>query len=77
MAVIQRAVEVTGVTAAPLVERPAVLTDNGSGYIGKVMQKYLKALDLRHLRARSHHPQTTGKLARLWRDRAGAPHAEG
>ncbi len=29
------------------------------------MQKYLKALELRHLRARAHHPQTTGKIERM------------
>ena len=77
MPVIQQAMEATGMICAPPVYRPALLTDNGSGYIGKVMHKYLKALELRHLRTRSHHPQTTGKLARLWRDRAGAAHGEG
>jgi hypothetical protein len=29
--------------------------------------KYLKALELRHLRTRSHHPQTTGKIERVQR----------
>jgi len=65
--VIQRAVEATGVITAPPVEKPALLTDNGSGYISKLMQGYLKALGLRHLRARSHHPQTTGKIERMHR----------
>ena len=32
--VIQQAVEATGVIAAPAVEKPALLTDNGSGYLG-------------------------------------------
>jgi len=65
--VIQRAMEATGMICAPPVYRPALLTDNGSGYIGKVMHKYLKALELRHLRTRSHHPQTTGKIERVQR----------
>jgi transposase InsO family protein len=65
--VIQRAMEATGMICAPPVHRPALLTDNGSGYIGKVMQKYLQALELRHLRTRSHHPQTTGKIERMQR----------
>jgi putative transposase len=65
--VIQRAVEATGVITAPPVEKPALLTDNGSGYISKLMQGYLKALGLRHVRARSHHPQTTGKIERMHR----------
>jgi transposase InsO family protein len=59
--------EATGMICAPPVYRPALLTDNGSGYIGKVMHKYLKALELRHLRTRSHHPQTTGKIERVQR----------
>jgi putative transposase len=65
--VIQHAVEATGVIAAPLVARPALLTDNGSGYIAQLMQQYLKTLGLRHLRARAHHPQTTGKIERMHR----------
>jgi putative transposase len=65
--VIQRAVEATGVITAPPVEKPALLTDNGSGYISKLMKGYLKALGLRHLRARSRHPQTTGKIERMHR----------
>ena len=36
-------------------------------YIGKVMRTYLKALEVRHLRTRSHHPQTTGKIERAQR----------
>jgi transposase InsO family protein len=65
--VIQQAVEATGVITAPPVQRPTLLTDNGSGYISKLMQGYLKALGLRHVRARAHHPQTTGKIERMHR----------
>jgi transposase InsO family protein len=73
--VIQAAVEATGLDQAPLVlgpepdleGRPALLTDNGSGYISKVMQQYLRTVGLRHLRARPHHPQTNGKIERMHR----------
>ena len=71
--VIQAAVEATGLAEAPPLlggdqsPRPALLTDNGSGYISGVMEDYLKTLGLRHLRARPHHPQTNGKIERMHR----------
>ncbi len=65
--VIQAAVEATGVEQAPPLEKPALLTDNGSGYISNLMEDFLRTLGLRHLRARSPHPQTTGKLERWHR----------
>lgn len=65
--VIQLAVEATGVIQAPRVARPALLTDNGSGYISKAMGEFLRTHGLRHVRARAHHPQTTGKIERCHR----------
>ena len=71
--VIQAAVEATGLDQAPpvlggdLSGRPALLTDNGSGYISGVMQEYLRTIGLKHLRARAHHPQTNGKIERMHR----------
>jgi putative transposase len=71
--VIQAAVEATGLAQAPPVlgapapRRPALLTDNGSGYISGVMEQYLRTLGLKHLRARAHHPQTNGKIERMHR----------
>jgi putative transposase len=65
--VIQQAVEATGVLRAPPLERPALLTDNGSGYISRAMADYLRWHELRHLRAGAHHPQTIGKIERWHR----------
>jgi putative transposase len=73
--VIQAAVEATGLPQAPVVlglepdleGRPALLTDNGSGYVSKVMRQYLQTVGLRHLRTRPHHPQTNGKIERMHR----------
>jgi putative transposase len=73
--VIQLAVEATGVIQAPSVAhsassgqaRPVLLTDNGSGYISGLMEEFLRVLELRHIRTRSHHPQTTGKMERCHR----------
>jgi transposase InsO family protein len=64
---IQQAVESTGVVQDPGLRRPALLTDNGSGYISRAMGDFLRAHGLRHLRARSHHPQTMGKIERWHR----------
>jgi putative transposase len=65
--VIQQAVEATGVISAPPIEKPALLTDNGSGYISWAMEEYLRFHGLKHLRARAHHPQTNGKIERWHR----------
>lgn len=65
--VIQLAVEATGLITTPQVGKPALLTDNGSGYISGMMADFLRAHGLRHIRARSHHPQTTGKMERCHR----------
>lgn len=44
-----------------------LLTDNGSGYISRVMEDFLRTHELRHIRARAHHPQTNGKIERMHR----------
>lgn len=69
--VIQQAVEATGVLEAPPLDRPALLTDNGSGYISRAMADYLRWHELRHLHARAHHPQTIGKIERWHRTLKG------
>jgi hypothetical protein len=65
--VIQVAVEATGAIKAPRVGKPALLTDNGSGYISRDMADFLRSHGLRHLRAKAHHPQTIGKMERCHR----------
>ena len=68
---VQEAVEVTGVAEVPAMTRPALLTDNGSGYISRAMADYLQMHGLRHLRAAAHHPQTIGKIERMHRTLKG------
>jgi transposase InsO family protein len=70
--VIQLAVEATGLAQAPAIlsadtAKPALLTDNGSGYISNLMQEFLRAHGLKHVQARGHHPQTLGKVERWHR----------
>lgn len=65
--VVQAAAEATGLLSAPTVKKPALRTDNGSGYIAAAMEDYLQIIGLKHLRGRAHHPQTTGKIERMHR----------
>ena len=45
--------------------RPTLLTDNGAGFAGEVMEKYLRARGVRHIFAAPYHPQTQGKVERF------------
>ena len=45
--------------------RPTLLTDNGSGFAGEIMEKYLKARGVRHIFGAPYHPQTQGKVERF------------
>ena len=45
--------------------KPTLLTDNGAGFAGEVMAKYLKARGVRHIFGAPYHPQTQGKVERF------------
>ena len=45
--------------------RPTLLTDNGAGFAGEIMAKYLKARGVRHVFGAPYHPQTQGKVERF------------
>lgn len=46
-------------------EKPVLLTDNGAGFAGEVMAKYLKTRGVRHIFGAPYHPQTQGKVERF------------
>jgi len=46
-------------------EKPTLLTDNGAGFAGEVMAKYLRARGVRHIFGAPYHPQTQGKVERF------------
>jgi len=46
-------------------ERPTLLTDNGAGFAGEVMAKYLRARGVKHIFGAPYHPQTQGKVERF------------
>jgi putative transposase len=62
---IEKAVEETGLLDVPVTPRVTLLSDNGSGFIAKPFNAYLKALGIHHIYAERNHPQTNGKIERL------------
>ena len=46
-------------------ERPRIITDNGSQYVGREFNLFLREQDVSHSRARPHHPQSNGKIERF------------
>jgi len=63
--IVEQAVAFTGMRDIPLEDKTRLLTDNGSGYIAKVLEDYLRMQSIRHIRCSPHHPQTNGKLERF------------
>lgn len=44
---------------------PVLLTDNGAGFVGEELAKYLKYQGMRHIFGKPYHPQTQGKVERV------------
>jgi putative transposase len=62
--VVQQAVDTTGMTGVPVVDRTKLLSDNGSGYISRAFNDYLRLVGIDHIRSAPFHPQTNGKIER-------------
>jgi transposase InsO family protein len=62
--VVQQAVDATGMTDVPVVDRTRLLSDNGSGYVSRAFNDYLRLVGIDHIRAAPFHPQTNGKIER-------------
>jgi len=62
---ISQAIGDTGTLDVPVHERVKILSDNGSGYISKPFNDYLKKCGIKHLYTKRCHPQTNGKIERL------------
>jgi putative transposase len=63
--IVEEAVRFTGMRQVPVEDKTRLLTDNGPGYIAKVLEDYLRMQSIRHIRCSPHHPQTNGKLERF------------
>lgn len=45
-----------------LKDKPILLSDNGSGFTGTVLENYLQLHGIRHIFGKPYHPQTQGKV---------------
>lgn len=69
--VVEKAVEATGVSEAPPLTRPVLLTGNDKGVIATVFERYIATRGIRHILAAPYHPQTCGKIERYHRSIKG------
>jgi len=65
--VVQKAVDLTGMTDVPLEDRTVLLSDNGPGYLSRQFGEYLRIVGIKHIIASPYHPQTNGKIERYHR----------
>jgi putative transposase len=65
--VVQKAVDMSGVTDVPVEDRTVLLSDNGPGYLSRQFGEYLILVGIRHIIASPYHPQTNGKMERYHR----------
>ena len=65
--VVQDAVEFTDQPTAPVEPGPALLSDNGPGFLSRALDEFLRARFMKHIFASPFHPQTNGKLERYHR----------
>ncbi len=56
--VVQKAVDLTGMTSVPVEDRMVLLSDNGPGYLSRQFGEYLRLVGVKHIIATLYHPQT-------------------
>lgn len=64
---VDRAIVISGVEHVNIVNRPRLLSDNGSCYIARDLAEYLEGQGIKHIRGKPYHPQTQGKIERYHR----------
>ncbi len=57
----------TGVKHVHVYHRPRLLSDNGPCFISSKLKDYLCQYDMKHIRTRTYHPMTQGKIERYHR----------
>jgi transposase InsO family protein len=56
-----------GIKHVHVYHRPRLLSDNGSCFISSELKDYLIQHDIKHIRTRTYHPMTQGKIERYHR----------
>ena len=58
------ALDASGCNKATVLQKPRLLSDNGSSYVAADLADYLEGKGMDHVRGAPHHPQTQGKIER-------------
>jgi transposase InsO family protein len=58
------ALTASGCDQAKVVQRPRLLSDNGSSYVASDLADWLGDKNIKHIRGAPYHPQTQGKIER-------------
>ena len=61
---LELALQASGCDQADVVEKPRLLSDNGSSYISSDLADWLSNNGMSHVRGAPYHPQTQGKIER-------------
>jgi putative transposase len=61
---LELALDASGCGQATVVQKPRLLSDNGSSYVAADLAEYLDNNGMDHVRGTPHHPQTQGKIER-------------
>ena len=61
---LELALEASGCDQATVVQKPRLLSDNGSSYVAGDLADFLEDKGMDHVRGAPHHPQTQGKIER-------------
>jgi putative transposase len=63
-ATLDQALAASGLDHVTLIQRPRLLSDNGSSYVDDDLATWLKRKNMQHVRGTPYHPQTHGKIER-------------
>lgn len=63
-ATLDQALAASGLDHITVMQRPRLLSDNGSSYVAEDLAVWLTGKDIQHVRGAPYHPQTQGKIER-------------
>lgn len=65
--VLEEAITKAGVKHVHVYHRPSLLSDNVPCFVSSELKDYLSQHDMKHIRTRTYHPMTQGKIERYHR----------